>query len=140
MKNNTLYYYYLEVVHWVYDSCVYTTYSRIKYFLMNSWKYRSELANTYHVDYLDELLPLIIRFNKEFAKDCVINRRNYTESEKDAELLKLNTLMKLFEQIYEDDYFKRDSNGNMYYDDAERKKHFKMISEHLHKYAGEWWI
>lgn len=107
---------------------------------MNSWKYRSELANTYHVDYLDELLPLIIRFNKEFAKDCVINRRNYTESEKDAELLKLNTLMKLFEQIYEDDYFKRDSNGNMYYDDAERKKHFKMISEHLHKYAGEWWI
>ncbi len=140
MKNNTLYYYYLEVVHWVYDSCVYTAYSRIKYFLMNSWKYRSELANTYHVDYLDELLPLIIRFNKEFAKDCVINRRNYTESEKDAELLKLNTLMKLFEQIYEDDYFKRDSNGNMYYDDAERKKHFKMISEHLHKYAGEWWI
>lgn len=140
MKNKTLYYYYLEVAHWVYDSCIYTAYSRIKYFFINSWKYRSELANTYHVDYLDELLLLIIRFNKEFAKDCVINHRNFTESERDGELIKFNTLMKLFEQVAEDDYFKKDSNGDMYYDEAERKKHFEMICEYLHKYAGAWWI
>ena len=140
---------YHDEIWWrFYNSKFYHKYIDVKYFLINSWKYRKELSSTYHDDYYLDLFKLIHRYNQEFSEECILNCRNYrTPRNYRKELIKFYTMKELSKRLRNDSYAIQNFMGDravlkgIHTDKLDKQKRdFNMLFEYIRKYSGRWWL